>query len=125
MNLRLIRLITLIIGSIVVISTWEGVLFMAANAVGAIFNGEAGSLGFIVYLQVLCLLSPVAAIIIAWFKGKTGALLVTLSGALLFFEPGWWTEGEMFWQPYALIVVGLLLIYITYSKKYKLKEVNT
>ena len=116
MNLRIIRLITLIIGSIVVIFTLEGAIFVGANYLADLGGGDYPH-SFLETLQLLCILMPIAAIIIAWFKNRLGGILVTLSGALLFLEPGWWTAEDIFWQPYALIVVGLVLMYVAFRKK--------
>ena len=62
------------------------------------------------------------AIIIAWFNRKRGGFLVTIFAVLLIIssDP---TVKEMIWQPFVLLIVGLILLYeVYYNKRISKKE---
>ena len=95
-------------------------MFVWAHVIAGLFEGEF-ILSFYETLQALCLLFPIVAIILAWFNKRFAGILVALSGGLLFFDVlDWWKEDDIFFQPYFLIAVGLLLIYLTFNKRKKL-----
>ena len=118
MMLKIIRWIVLIVGTGINILNLVAIIFVGAHYIEELTDGDGDLIGFTLIENVnfLCLVFGVAAIVIAWFNSKIGGFLITIFAllAIISSDP---TVKEMAWQPYVLLVVGLILFYEAYYSK--------
>ena len=124
MKLQRLRWIALVSGSLANIWNLITVIFIGANLINDLSDGEGVYSGMGIHVLIfLCLILSLISIILAWFKSKIGSFLITISAIiailLLLIEQinsFLWSYDVIIIQV-VLILSGLLLLYYTYNNK--------
>jgi cell division protein FtsW (lipid II flippase) len=118
---NIIRWIALLFGTVLVVFIAGGVIFGGAYYIEGLRNGvesikEPDADFYSLLISILIIIS----VIIAWFKKRLGAFLITVfavASIILFYEP------EVIWLQIAILPVGpILLIADFYYRRYLSKK---
>jgi hypothetical protein len=125
----IIRWIALIAGSGLSIAFVFAAIFVAGSFIGGVTGDAPGATPGIEKVdskwitELICVLTMFLiplSVVLAWFRIRTGAYLLTLFAAIHIiacFEP------EIAWMQIAILPIGpLLMYYVSYKKRFEKKE---